>query len=340
MPLVSVVIPVRNGEAYLGAALDSVFSQTLQDIEVLVVNDHSTDETAEILSNIRDPRLKVLTMSSERGLVAALNTGIAHSRSEFVARMDADDSCFCDRFERQVNALRVNQNAIVVYGDAISFIFKPGEPGSRAIRSPTPSVLSDALRLLRPGPTIVHPTVMMRKAAILKVGGYREFPHAEDRDLWLRLMGRGEFVQVNKPILHYRINDKGISRTHRASQAASRLLAVICWEIKNEQGFDVYAEFPEILTELHPVLEKLLRDDDSAFLMLARLRIAVRERRFAKALAAAFQLATTNRWALSTRLRLGRERAIALRYLEVLKNDALLRTISKKAAAHPFDEAQ
>jgi glycosyltransferase involved in cell wall biosynthesis len=104
-PVVSVVLPVYNGARTVGRAIDSILGQGLADLEVLVVNDGSTDSTADVLAARGDPRMRILTQEN-LGLVAALNRGIAAARGRYVARMDADDEALPQRLERQVAFLR------------------------------------------------------------------------------------------------------------------------------------------------------------------------------------------------------------------------------------------
>ena len=103
-PLVSVVMPVYNGEAFIVDAVRSILAQTLRDFELIVVDDGSTDKTAELLAAERsaDARLVVHTQPSNMGFRTALNTGCALARGAFVACMDADDVSLSDRLERQV----------------------------------------------------------------------------------------------------------------------------------------------------------------------------------------------------------------------------------------------
>src|SRR5437868_1739700 len=105
-PLVSVVMPLYNAAVYLPAALDSILAQTLRDFELIVVDDGSRDRSPAILRRYqsRDPRLRVISRPNT-GIVGALNDGLAVSRGEFIARMDADDISLPERFEKQVTYL-------------------------------------------------------------------------------------------------------------------------------------------------------------------------------------------------------------------------------------------
>src|SRR5437868_6203051 len=101
MPRIAVLLPVYNGEKYVADAVQSVLDQTFTDFELVVIDDGSTDRTADVLASFSDARMRIIRFAENRGIVAALNTGIRESKPELIARMDADDICMPRRFERQ-----------------------------------------------------------------------------------------------------------------------------------------------------------------------------------------------------------------------------------------------
>lgn len=107
-PAISVVLPVRNGEAFLADALDSVFAQTFSDFELIVVDDCSTDRTAEMLASTNDSRLRVVRNEEQRGIAGSLNRGFELCGGRYIARMDADDISLPMRFARQVAFLEAH----------------------------------------------------------------------------------------------------------------------------------------------------------------------------------------------------------------------------------------
>ena len=113
IPRIAVVLPVYNGEKYLAAAIRSVLTQTFRDLELLVIDDGSTDRTAEVVAGFSDPRLRLIQHQRNLGLMTALNTGIRQSQSELIARMDADDICRPRRFEKQVAYLETHPEVSV-----------------------------------------------------------------------------------------------------------------------------------------------------------------------------------------------------------------------------------
>ncbi len=199
-PLVTVLMPVRDGAAYLQAAASSILTQTLDALELLVVDDGSTDATPSILAQLEaaDARIRVLRQGPE-GLVAALNRGLREAKAPLVARMDADDVAAPNRLELQLAAM---ESGVALVGSAWRVI-GPGGAVRRVVQPP----LSDAdLRAaLGKACVIGHPTVMMRRDPVLDLGGYRPaFLLAEDYDLWLRLLDRHLVMCLPEVLLDYR----------------------------------------------------------------------------------------------------------------------------------------
>jgi glycosyltransferase involved in cell wall biosynthesis len=107
MPKVSVVMPAYNAAKYIKSAIESVLSQTFDDFELLVINDASTDDTAQIVRDIaaEDERVVLLQNDRGKGVAGAINTGLEHSRGQYIARADADDISYPERFQKQVDYL-------------------------------------------------------------------------------------------------------------------------------------------------------------------------------------------------------------------------------------------
>jgi Glycosyl transferase family 2 len=202
-PRVSVVMPVHNGGRHLEPAIDSILGQTFADLEFVIIDDGSTDGTAEVLGRYRaaDPRLLVYPQE-KAGLVASLNRGCGHARATYIARMDADDIAFPDRLARQVEFLD-RQPEVAVVGSAVVRI---DESGREIKRNVCPTSHAEIVEALREYTCFTHPTVMLRRAAFEAVGGYRPaYGPAEDYDLWLRLSERYELANLPDPLLYYRV---------------------------------------------------------------------------------------------------------------------------------------
>jgi glycosyltransferase involved in cell wall biosynthesis len=189
----TVLFPVRNAEATLDRALDSLWRQTWSDFEVLAVDDGSTDRSGDILAAHarRESRLRILPGGD--GLVAALEAGRRFTRDPHLARMDADDICHPDRFRRQLAYLDEHPDVAAVGSRVAIFPRADVGAGWRRYETWLNALVTpeDHHREIFIESPLVHPSVMMRAAAVEAVGGYRETPWAEDYDLWLRLSAAG-----------------------------------------------------------------------------------------------------------------------------------------------------
>jgi glycosyltransferase involved in cell wall biosynthesis len=227
IPRVSVLLPVRDAATTLEASLLSLRIQTLSEHEVIAVDDGSTDASLALLQAMAkaDPRVRVLP-SLARGLVGALNLGLAAARAPLVARMDADDVAREDRLERQ--ARRLDEDAAVdVLGSRVSV--DPGTPAGMCTYVEWSNALleHDAIvaDLFVESP-LVHPSVMVRHGVLRSLGGWRAFDGPEDYDLWLRAQAAGfRFGKVPEPLLLWRDRPTRLTRTD-PRYAAARFLAL------------------------------------------------------------------------------------------------------------------
>lgn len=226
MVKVSVVMPVYNGAARLGATLDSIAAQTMADYELIAIDDGSTDETPSLLAAAaaRDRRIRVVRQENA-GVTRALIRGCAEGSAPLIARHDCGDTSTRDRFERQLDALR---DGVVLVSCAARYVGPNGEDlylaradGDEVRRS----LLHDDVGSIRGLPH--HGTAMFRRADYAAVGGYRaEFRFAQDLDLWVRLATRGSIVVL--PDAHYTAaySAEAISATHRDKQIALARIAL------------------------------------------------------------------------------------------------------------------
>jgi len=225
-PYVSVVLPVKNGERYVEAAINSVLAQDHRDFELLIVDDASSDNTPAILDRIAaaDPRIRILRDGS-LGLVGALNLGLRQARAPLVARMDADDIALPQRLRLQLTALD-GAPELALIGGQIRYVDADGNDLRRQARFPTEAGLV-ATRLQRGDCLIAHPTVMFRRDLVLALGGYRgAYKSAEDLDLWLRVSERGQVANLSDVVLNYRLHAGQVSQRQKLRQWFSTELAV------------------------------------------------------------------------------------------------------------------
>ncbi len=197
-------MPVRNGEGTVSEAIESCLRQSYTHFEILIVNDHSTDHTSDILHSYagRDQRVRVMNTQGEGGLIKALNLGIVESQGSLIARMDADDIMHPGRLQKQVNHLEgnpevsVSSSLVKITGETVRDGFKRYESWinrlidheeiyrERFIESP-----------------VVHPSVMIRRKVLQELRGYQENGWAEDYDLWLRALQSGYRIEKIPEVL-------------------------------------------------------------------------------------------------------------------------------------------
>ena len=204
-PTVSVVMPVRNGERFVEQAARSILEQTFTDIELVIVDDGSTDGTPTLLRAIaaRDERVLVLTAKRPEGIVRALNEGCRAARGRYLARMDADDISLPRRIELQVELLDATPDVGIV-GGCMTCTNLSGSVSWPALYPPDDAAIRKTLASANP---FGHPTVMMRREAFESCGGYRDVcRHAEDYELWVRLLDHWQGANLSEPVLVYRVH--------------------------------------------------------------------------------------------------------------------------------------
>jgi glycosyltransferase involved in cell wall biosynthesis len=193
MPRVSVLLPARNEADLIAQALAGLLDDPWRDLEVLVIDDGSSDSTPEIVNDWsrRDARVR-LVRGPARGLAPALETGRALARGEFIARMDADDLSLPGRLTRQVEALLADPALGLVAGRVRVETLDGSAPGPGMLRYVAwqNELLShdEHCRDLFVESPLVHPSVMMRASLLEEAGGYRDGDFPEDYDLWMRLL--------------------------------------------------------------------------------------------------------------------------------------------------------
>lgn len=214
---VSVVLPVYNDEHHVAHAVRSALAQTGVSLEVVVVDDGSSDGTAEVLATLSDdPRLKVIHLPQNVGLAGALNRGLAEASGELIARLDADDLALPGRLAAQA-ALFADDPSVVLSACA----YRRALPSGEVLRSSTPPLTHGALAMAAwSGNRLCHSAVMFRRSTALELGGYRGawYP-VEDFDLWLRMLGAGRFRGTAFVGTHYLVNPDGISLQNEQHQA-------------------------------------------------------------------------------------------------------------------------
>jgi glycosyltransferase involved in cell wall biosynthesis len=208
MPLVSVFIPVFNGEKTIRETIESVLNQTLTDFELVVINDGSQDGTLDIVERIPDSRIQVFSYPNA-GQSTSRNRGIEIAKGDYISFIDADDLWTPDKLEAQLQALQANPKAGVAYSwtdwiDESSQLLGKGSYNTEQGEVFTKLLLNDFVAN--------GSNVLIRRQALTEVGGFDpSVTPAEDWDLWLRLAARYEFVAVRSPQILYRISPNSAS---------------------------------------------------------------------------------------------------------------------------------
>ncbi|MEM7809420.1 MAG: glycosyltransferase, partial [Planctomycetota bacterium] len=232
-PAISVLLPAYNANRYIEQAVESILLQTFRDFELLIVDDGSTDGTAEKLERLADRDVRVQLVRRPRGrgkgYVQGLIEMAGRARGEFLARMDADDVARPERFELQIDRLRSDADLVLV-GGQVRWV-DPYGLDLESSHYPTTHDAIDAELLAGRGGVIPHPGSLFRKSAYEQVGGYRNgFQPSEDLDLWLRLAEVGRVANVDEVILDYRQHFASVTRSRRDEQlrVKPRIIAEAC----------------------------------------------------------------------------------------------------------------
>ena len=206
-PLVSVIMPSYNSKKYIKKAIDSVLEQTYSNFELIIVDGNSTDGTLDILDEYKkqDRRIKVI-QDEGRGIGAALQLGCQIASGKFIARMDSDDIAINTRFEKQLKIFHSIPNLILVASPVI-YINEDDSIVGYSFPYTNKRIIQEKVYL------IAHPTVMMKKDAYVKAGGYQPLLRAEDYFLWNRMRLMGEFYIFKEPLIKYRLLQDSLSQT-------------------------------------------------------------------------------------------------------------------------------
>lgn len=216
--LISVLMPVYNARRYLAESIESILKQTYSNFELIIIDDGSTDRSTEIVNayRLRDSRVKLFSRS-KRGITAALNDGLRSALGIYIARMDADDISSPERFTKQVAFLEAYPEYVAL-GTGYIHVDTYGLFLATAPRLTNSQEIEDAF-LFSTGGAIAHPTAMIRRWAIDKIGGYDpSMTAAQDVDLFLKLAEIGKLGNIPEPLLKYRNHVISIGATKREEQ--------------------------------------------------------------------------------------------------------------------------
>jgi glycosyltransferase involved in cell wall biosynthesis len=212
-PILSVIMPIYNGETYLKEAIESILKQTFLDFEFIIIDDGSTDDSRNIIQQFVDTRIKFIINETNLGLIATLNKAFELAKGKYIARMDQDDISLPLRFEKQVSFFENNPDYGLV-GSWVNIIPTSHPP----IHYHTDyNSIRFALAFYCP---FIHPSVMIKKSVIseLDVAYDQNFIHAEDFELWTRIILKTKACNLSEELLAYRVHDTQTSSIHKTHQ--------------------------------------------------------------------------------------------------------------------------
>lgn len=239
-PLVSVVMPVWNGERYLSEAIDSVLCQTYRHLELVIVDDGSEDRSCEIIARYaeHDARIRPI-YAAHRGVVPTLNAGAEAARGRYIARLDQDDIALPERLDQQVSLLETRPDVALV-GTSFQCINAAGQRGPIVVNPPSENAgLQQALMRAN---CFCDSAVMMRTDVLAQIGGYRPlYADAEDYDLWTRFADKHELASIPIVLVLYRIHPRQMSLIRLEQQALVTLAIRLSVDTRRRTGVDPLA---------------------------------------------------------------------------------------------------
>lgn len=259
-PLISVVLPACNSAPHLAQALDSILAQSLEDFELLVIYDESSDHTRTIIESYmaKDGRVRLIEGQKAR-LVGALNQGILAAKGKYIARMDADDVSLPTRFEKQIQAM--DQSELDFCGCDIVMINESGKPIKDILMPQTGELITITLACTVP---FAHGSVMMRKAFLDQHDLlYQKGASAEDYDFWCNAFALGaRFGNIGEPLFHYRHFAQSLSKVH------AKVVGQHTQSIRRKFVEKNTAALQDAIARLLP-MQNQLSERDAGFLLLA-----------------------------------------------------------------------
>ncbi len=211
-PLVSVLMPVYNGEKFLRPAIESILSQSFTDYEFIIINDGSSDTSEQIILSYTDARIKYVRNEKNLKLIATLNKGIDLCKGKYIARMDADDVAYPERFAKQVSFMESNPE----YGLCGTDIEIDGAMNSW-VQMGDMNYLRFCFLFHNP---FCHPTTFIRNSIVKEHKLYypAEYIHAEEYVFWLRIIEHSKCINLDEKLLNYRLHQGQVTTVFKPEQ--------------------------------------------------------------------------------------------------------------------------
>ena len=211
--LISVLMPVFDAAVYIDRAIESILSQTYENLELIIVDDGSTDSTARVCEYYMNCDSRILLYRKvNRGIVSSLNFALSKASGEFIARMDADDISEPERLDVQLAFMHANPQLSLV-GSLAILIDENDAILGLANKPVSPRLVNQLIAYQSP---IIHPSLFATRASMLSLGGYRNLI-TEDLDLFIRANQSGHIIgNCSQYLLRYRVNKSGLSERKSA----------------------------------------------------------------------------------------------------------------------------
>jgi glycosyltransferase involved in cell wall biosynthesis len=214
VPRITLLMPVFNGEKYLREALDSLLQQTFSDFELLVIDDGSSDGSADIVRSYRDSRIRFEQNERNLGLITTLNRGLDLARGEFIARMDCDDISLPNRLERQIRFMEEHPEVGVIG----TWFEKIRDNGTITVKIPADDATIRFFLIF--DNAFLHSSILLRRS-LLERHGLRfdaDFPYAEDYEFWVRCASYTQVANIPEVLVRYRDHSENTSNRFRKEQ--------------------------------------------------------------------------------------------------------------------------
>jgi len=231
-PLVTVIIPAYNHEAYISECIESVFNQTYKNIQLIVINDGSTDNTKQLIQKILDQKNDAFSFISKKneGLIKTLNLGISLAQGTYFCILASDDFWMPNKIEKQVAVMEKNPDAGVVFSDTYfcygmkktEVKYSKYKPRLLKIKQGVPVNLYNRLIVEN---LVISTTVLIRLDVLKSVGNFDDTLTYEDYDMWLRISKKYNIIYLNEPMAYYRIHAANFSKQNlKMLKGATRTL--------------------------------------------------------------------------------------------------------------------
>ena len=212
--LISVIMAVYNGEVYLKPAIQSVLDQTYKNFELIIVNDASTDNTVSIIEAFQDERICLVHNEKNLRLAGSLNKAISMAKGKYLLRMDADDICFPDRFEKQVAYMEKHPELGIAFGSVLKFsdgkILREIDSNEKE-----PEYIRSTMLFFN---TVYHPNVIMRREIFAEYLYQETYTVSEDMALWLQVTDKYAIARMKDYTLLYRVHQNQVSTAFHEKQ--------------------------------------------------------------------------------------------------------------------------